>query len=62
MLLETPPSVIACQLATAVTETCLADRTIRQWYHDFKENELMSVIYLAQEDHERQLLKKTWKR
>lgn len=37
MLLETPPRVVACQLATVVSETCLADRTVRQWYHDFKE-------------------------
>ena len=37
VLLETPPSVVARQLATAVPETCLADRTVRQWYHDFKE-------------------------
>ena len=36
VLLETPPSVVACQLATAVPETCLADRTVRQWYHGFK--------------------------
>lgn len=37
VLLETPPSVVACQLATAVPESHLAKRTVRLWYHDFKE-------------------------
>jgi hypothetical protein len=37
VLLETPPHVVACQLATAVLETHLAERTVRLWYHDFKE-------------------------
>jgi hypothetical protein len=37
VLLETPPRVVACQLATAVSETHLAERTVCLWYHDFKE-------------------------
>ncbi len=37
VLLETHPRVVACQLATAVPETHLAERTVRLWYHDFKE-------------------------
>ena len=43
VLLETPPSVVACQLATAVPETCLVDRTVCQWYHDFKEGKRTDV-------------------
>jgi hypothetical protein len=37
VLLETHPRVVPCQLATAVPETHLAERTVRLWYHDFKE-------------------------
>ena len=36
VLLESPPSVVTCQLANPVPETCLTDRTVRQWCHDFK--------------------------
>ncbi len=37
VLLETTPRVVACQLTIAVPETHLAERTVRLWYHNFKE-------------------------
>jgi len=37
VLLETTLRVVACQLTIAVPETHLAERTVRLWYHDFKE-------------------------
>jgi hypothetical protein len=43
VLLETPPRVVACQLATAVPESHLAERTVYLWYHDFKERKRTDV-------------------
>ncbi len=37
VLLGTAPSVVSAQLATAVPDKCLAERSVRRWYHDFNQ-------------------------
>lgn len=43
VLLETPPRVVACQLATAVPESHLVERSVYRWYNDFKEGKRTDV-------------------